>query len=303
MYRYKRVLVAVDLTENDSTLVKYAAMLSKMAESEKVYFCHVAKNLDISDALYEKYPELIEPLDESIEEKLKKNITKLFDGHNSTQIQIDVAEGNILYELLKHIKRKKIDLVLVGKKMGKKFTSKLAEKLCRKAPCSVLVIPENADIQLSGILVPIDFSENSADAMDVALSFGSAAGLKAIDCVNVFKLPIGYYKTGKTEEQFTEIVRKNAKIAYQKFIQNIDTKGVQINDMYAFSSDTIEGLEHIVSENPYDLIVLGAQGRSAGAAILLGSVTEQLIWSATIPVLAAKQKGAGMRLLDAILKL
>ena len=139
--------------------------------------------------------------------------------------------------------------------------------------------------------------------MDVALSFGSAAGLKAIDCVNVFKLPIGYYKTGKTEEQFTEIVRKNAKIAYQKFIQNIDTKGVQINDMYAFSSDTIEGLEHIVSENPYDLIVLGAQGRSAGAAILLGSVTEQLIWSATIPVLAAKQKGAGMRLLDAILKL
>lgn len=83
MYTYKRILVAVDLTERDSTLIKYAAMISKMAESEKIYFCHISKSLDISDALYEKYPELIEPLDESIEEKLKKNVTELFDGHNS----------------------------------------------------------------------------------------------------------------------------------------------------------------------------------------------------------------------------
>jgi nucleotide-binding universal stress UspA family protein len=234
---------------------------------------------------------------------LKENLARFFDGHSSTQHEIDVVEGNILFELLKHIKRKQIDLVLIGKKMGKTHSSKLAEKLCRKAPCSVLIIPENAKIQLSGILVPIDFSDNSADAMDIALSFGSAAGLEKIDCVNVFKLPIGYYKTGKTEAQFTEIVKKNAKKTYQDFIQKIDKRGVQVNDIYTFSSDTIEGIEHTISMNPYDLIVLGAQGRRAGAAILLGSVTEQLIWSATIPILAAKQKGAGMNLLDAILQL
>ncbi len=303
MYQYKRILIAMDLTESDSTLIKYTAMLSKMAESEKAYFCHVAKSLDMPDDLYKKYPELIEPLDESIEDQLENSVSKFFDGHPRTQHEIDVVEGNILFELLKHIKRKQIDLVLVGKKMGKTHSSKLAERICRKAPCSVLVIPENAKIQLSGILVPIDFSDNSADAMDIALSFGSAAGLEKIDCVNVFELPIGYYKTGKTEAQFTEIVRKNAKKTYQGFIQKIDTKGVQVNDIYTFCSDTIKGIEQTVSANPYDLIVLGAQGRSEGAAILLGSVTEQLIWSATIPILAAKQKGAGMNLLDAILQL
>jgi len=48
---------------------------------------------------------------------------------------------------------------------------------------------------------------------------------------------------------------------------------------------------------------MGARGRKAGAGVLLGSTTEHLIKTTTVPLLAVKEKGAGMGLLDAILKL
>ena len=48
---------------------------------------------------------------------------------------------------------------------------------------------------------------------------------------------------------------------------------------------------------------MGARGRRAGAAVLLGSVTEHLINTTTVPLLAVKKKGSGMSILDALLEL
>jgi nucleotide-binding universal stress UspA family protein len=48
------------------------------------------------------------------------------------------------------------------------------------------------------------------------------------------------------------------------------------------------------------LVAVGARGRTAAAALLLGSVTEQLIRSTEIPLIAVKKKGTGMGLLDAL---
>ncbi|MBN2439428.1 MAG: universal stress protein, partial [Deltaproteobacteria bacterium] len=48
---------------------------------------------------------------------------------------------------------------------------------------------------------------------------------------------------------------------------------------------------------------IGARGRKAGAGVLLGSVTEHLIETTTVPLMAVKKKGTGMSILDALLKL
>jgi nucleotide-binding universal stress UspA family protein len=48
---------------------------------------------------------------------------------------------------------------------------------------------------------------------------------------------------------------------------------------------------------------MGARGRKAGAGVLLGSVTEHLIKTTTVPLMAVKEKGTGMGLLDALLRL
>ena len=49
------------------------------------------------------------------------------------------------------------------------------------------------------------------------------------------------------------------------------------------------------------LIVVGARGRSGDiAAILLGSITEGLIRKLDRPLLAVKEKGEGLNILEAI---
>jgi hypothetical protein len=50
-----------------------------------------------------------------------------------------------------------------------------------------------------------------------------------------------------------------------------------------------------------DLIVLNSRGRSASAAILLGSVAEETLIQSAVPVLTVKHFGARMGVLRALL--
>lgn len=55
MYRYKRLMVALNLSDRDIATLGYAAMVSRMAKSEKIYFVHVANNLDILESVRAEY--------------------------------------------------------------------------------------------------------------------------------------------------------------------------------------------------------------------------------------------------------
>jgi nucleotide-binding universal stress UspA family protein len=55
----------------------------------------------------------------------------------------------------------------------------------------------------------------------------------------------------------------------------------------------------ISEEQQVDLVAVGARGRTA-AALLLGSITERLIRSTEIPLIAVKKKGTGLSLLAAL---
>jgi coenzyme F420-reducing hydrogenase alpha subunit len=53
------------------------------------------------------------------------------------------------------------------------------EKLARKAPCSVMVVPSGRSVANRHILVTPDFSEHSARAMEVVAAFARARKLRA----------------------------------------------------------------------------------------------------------------------------
>jgi hypothetical protein len=41
IYRYKRILVGLNLNEHDVEVIRYASLITHMAHSEKVHFLHV----------------------------------------------------------------------------------------------------------------------------------------------------------------------------------------------------------------------------------------------------------------------
>jgi len=192
---------------------------------------------------------------------------------------------------------------LIGRKGAGKSTRNLSERLVRKAPCSVLIVPEESDYEISRILVATDFSEHSVNAMDVAAAFASAAGNAEIVCLHIYQVPIGYYETGKSYHEFADIMKKNAEKEYAHFIQNIDTKGVTIRPIYKQSKKPVEAIKEVVKDEKIDLMSLGSRGRSASAAVLLGSITEHLICQCEVPIVAVKKKGDGMHFIEALLHL
>jgi nucleotide-binding universal stress UspA family protein len=235
---------------------------------------------------------------------MKKLVGQYFDGHPDTEVSYQVVEGAPLIEFLRKVKEEDIDLIVMRKRGEPGTTGALFEKLARKAPCSVLFVPEGSKAWFTNILVPVDFSENAKDALEVGISIGLASkGIKQIYCLHVYSVPIGFYKTGKTYEEFAEIMRGHAQRYYAEFIQKVDLKGLAAVPIFKLEKKESRGIQEVIEEHGISLVVIGARGRKAGAGVLLGSVTEHLINTTTVPFMAVKKKGTGMGLLDALLKI
>jgi nucleotide-binding universal stress UspA family protein len=303
MHRYKHLLVVLNLDDQDRTTIKYAAMVSRMAQSEEVYFLYVADDLDIPEFLRKDYPELLPPVNEFARAQVKELVGNYFDGHPGSRKIYEIVEGLPLTEVLRLTRRKQIDLVLTGQSIDQQVNVMLPVKVARKAPCSVLTVPEAAGSQIKNILVPVDFSEISVDVIDVATAVASDLEVPGISLLHVYRVPAGYYKTGKTYEVFGEILKKHPQNHYQELIDRCDLRGVTAAPLFRLHHDPAKMINKVVYEQGIDLVVIGARGRSNDAAALLGGVTEQVIRSARIPLMVVKKKGERLRLLDALLEL
>jgi nucleotide-binding universal stress UspA family protein len=96
-------------------------------------------------------------------------------------------------------------------------------------------------------------------------------------------------------------MRKNARDEFKEFKKGIDLKGVKVTPLFALNDNPAKAIQGVAKRKKADLIVVGAKGRSFAALVLLGSVTEKLINTTHLPILAVKKKGAGMSFLEALL--
>jgi nucleotide-binding universal stress UspA family protein len=301
MYRFNRLLVAIDFTSKDNTLISYARHIAGLANSSRVYFMHVAEDLEMPDDIRKNYPDISESVDDFAIKRMEKLSGGIFGGAENPELYFAVEEGEPVRNLLNFIRLNDIDLVLVGKSAGHESGSAIAEKLARKAPCSVLIVPEGAQPLYKNVVLATDFSNHSLDALDVTGAFTGSAGLDTFTCLHVYNVPAGYYKTGKSYEQFAAIMEKNATDQFMAQLRLVNLQKVNPHLELILHRYPEEKIISYVNQHAADLLVMGARGRAGGAAILLGSVTEQVIRKVSVPLLAVKKKGAGLDLLEAIL--
>ncbi|MBW1810407.1 MAG: universal stress protein [Deltaproteobacteria bacterium] len=300
MYQFKRILVGLNLSDQDKVLARYAGLATRMAQAEHVIFLNVASIPDIPDKIGEEFPELLKSTHNLSEKQLKETVKEHFFGQPDTTTECEIANGKPLEVILKFIRQHEIDLVIVGKKSEEKASGMLSEKLARKAPCSVLIISEGMQPQLTKILTTLDFSDHSENAVKIAIATAKTAALSEIYCAHVYDVPSGYSRTGKSYTEFAKIMKNNAKKEFDKFIAKFDLKGLTAHPVLLLGDRPSKEIAEYVTKEDFDLLILGARGRSAGAAMFLGSVTERLIRLTECPLLAYKQKGEGLGILDAI---
>jgi nucleotide-binding universal stress UspA family protein len=135
------------------------------------------------------------------------------------------------------------------------------------------------------ILVPIDFSDGSSRAVTQAVELASALGA-SIELFHSYQLPVfalpdssvalsPTYVADLTDRAQKELNRHRDKLVSEGL--SVTTKLLEGNpaDAIVERANTINAL----------MIVIGTHGRSGFRRFLLGSVTERVVRTATVPVL------------------
>ena len=288
MHRYQNLTVGLARTAADAGLIRYAAMVARLGTVTKVSFVHVL-------------PNAVDPLsapnhDGALAELQAEVQLHFTDVPQTAQVSYDVLQGPLVDQLLAYVAGKQVDLLLVGHKIETPGRKALARRLAMKAPCSVWMVPENFPPALTRILVPIDFSEHAADSMRVATSMARLSGHAECLALHVY-----LNEADITYEEYVQVLRGEEEQAYQKFIAPINCQGVKITPLIEPGVNVGHVISRTAEQQGVDLIVMATRGRSSSAAILLGSVTEQMIMETRVPLVAVKHFGAQMGVLEVLL--
>ena len=290
----------------DKTLIQYAAFIAKVNQTKKIYFVNVIKNLSVPKEVLEEFPNLVESMINERQAAMETVVSENFPDQKGISLNYIVKEGSLSKKVLKLAEEKSADMIIVGRKIHLPGTGVVSLRLARRASCSLLIVPENSQPKVQKILVPSDFSDYSKDALEEAIMIAEKHGNVEIVCQNVFSIPSGYHFTGKSYEEFTQIMQMHAEIAYKKFIRKINTKGIKITPVYTKDEDD-DPVQEIVNkalEINADGIIIGAKGRTAATALFIGSMAERLIqFNDSLPLLVTRPKGKNAGILDYILEI
>lgn len=303
MKNFTKAIVGLDLTEMDEILVNKVSKMVEFLGINKIYFTHVAKDLTLPDEIKAHFPDLAASADEAIKAEVKDLIAKAH-FQEGLEIEILVEEGKPMDTLCRWAKIKDVDLIIMGRKEELEGSGSLAKNMAQRAPCSVLFFTEKSKLDLpKKVLIPMDFSDHSVMTMQFAERIVEEQNCEIVG-LHIYSIPTGYYKTGKSHEEFAEIMETHAKNDYKKFIEKHDFKAFEC--IYKLKENGDEGRFIIqqAKEIGADLILMGSRGRTPSAAVLLGSIAEKLVnINNLVPMLIFKKKEENMSFLDALLKL
>lgn len=294
MKALKRILVAMDLSGADYRLLDFVKWLAKVRPGLKVHFLHVMQPVGIpalagmmGDATFSS-PDLENQFKIEMEEEA---FAKLED--TLVELHFEVAQGNVTKELVEYVSTADIDLVLVGQKEHSMGSGVAVRRFLRNSPAPVLFVPEHAGTNIDHLLVPVDFSECSARAVEAAVELASRLSSETeVTLLHVFDVPTASHFQHSDRYASTAAQYKRKVASYfPLFLKRIDAKGIRFHTAIADNTyfNTARNIATYAREHMADLVVMGAKGHSTASSFLLGGVTEKfLAYNENTPVLIVK---------------
>jgi nucleotide-binding universal stress UspA family protein len=144
------------------------------------------------------------------------------------------------------------------------------------------------------ILCPADFSELSNLALRYAAAGAREYGAKlTVLHAETFELP-RYFVRGETEQLVRELAaaKEGARASLAQHVKSIlggEGEGFTLQ-CEILEAHPVEAVLRTAENESVDLIVVGAHGYGGVKRLLLGSVTENVVRHATVPVFAVRQK-------------
>jgi nucleotide-binding universal stress UspA family protein len=292
MTAFNRTMMACDLSDMDKHMLRFLKTIREALNIKKLYFIHIMPDVALpqnADLEFHKLFSSEYPVDEKIEDKIKLDIEEVMGSEHDLDFDIEVVEGQPYQKLIHWADVKEVGLLVVGRKKDSQGSGITARRVARHAKPNILFVPEDANEEVTRILVPIDYSDNSARAMRTALNIQgrSEAEVKVIGIHIIDMPPADYYMRPVEHTGFVQMLEDSAKKAYNNFMEahafsSAQVEPVFIDNMY---NNTAAHLNDYAMDENIDLIIMGAQGHSAFNSFLFGSVTEKLVNQIEKPVL------------------
>lgn len=136
------------------------------------------------------------------------------------------------------------------------------------------------------ILVPVDFSPCSVNALRVALGMAAPDGdLTLLHVIDEHFINDAVSASLGQSEEIRESLREHAENNFEAMLQGIDVGQVEVEKMIVVGSPFVEILK-IARDLDLPMIVMGVRGRSATPEeVLFGSTAERVLRGSRIPVL------------------
>ena len=301
MLAIKKILFPTDFSECAEHAFSHAAELAALFDAE-VHVFHTR----IRPLSY--YPALKHLLEEAERLENKQNNP---DGEKTMRAPIgdqiivisDEKAGHAAYEeIISYSKAHDIDLIVMGThgRRGPRrlFIGSTAERVVRLAPCPVLTLRSDADIlnpaQLSNILVPVDFSDFSNDAIRYAAELADTwdAEITLIHVIEEAVLPTVYgvepVATYPVDHLMEESQKQIDRLKEAYFGEN---PRVHTKILVGHSALTIASY---AKESSTNLIVIPTHGLTGLKRFLMGSVAEHVVRNAQCAVLTIKPYGKSL---------
>lgn len=295
-----RWVIALDHTKMDNDLLKYVRDLCKVFPPKKIFLISVLKEKKSYSHLSEEFFGFMNQVEEDIKLQMSVRIDNYL-GKTNVPFEILIAYGSPFDEIVQMAMNKSATLVIAGRKKQSSGSGVISDRLSRNLPCNVLVVPEEIDFQINNVLLPTDFSDHSELALDLALKIKEANMTTTIYAFHGYEVPMGWSKSGKSYNEFAEIMKSNAEESMKLWVQHIP---YDIHSLTRLDENSMADLVVSIStEKSIDLIIMGSKGQSTASLALLGSQTIKVMEkNKKTPLLIVKKPGENIDFIQAFKK-
>ena len=254
---------------------------------------HVLSVFDVPDGSLEE-ADVEDSIRSALEAEAKEaveNIADLVRSHDSDlDVTTTVTQGTPFQSIREYAGRREIDVIAMGTKgrtgVDRILLGSVTENVLRTARTPVLTVPSNADtleideITFDEFLLPTDGSDGAAIATD----WGIALAKRLESTIHtVYSVDTSLVSRVKEPEGLLDALEHRGETAIDAVRERATDAGVSVSGTLATGSPT-DVILTASSEHEVDMIVMGTHGRTGIGQWFLGSVTENVVRQAEVPV-------------------
>ena len=300
-FRVRRILVPIDFSKMSILAIETAKRLAQRFEAT-IDLVHVYE-LDYPAGFIAPAPPLmpypVVAYDAGAERKIGERLRALAAQYDLPNEACHVGSGAPAFDEICRLARELMANLIVLPTHGYTglkhvFLGSTAERVIQHSPCPVFVARErgkkrsriSSSGSINSILVPVDFSQCSFQALEYAIEFAERVAARLI----VFHaVHLGYALTADGYGMYDlsavqDAARKDAERQMEEFLRLAKFRGVKFETVVKDGPPVSEICE-FAEQRDVDLIITATHGRTGFKHLLMGSVAEQIVRYAHRPVL------------------